>query len=75
MRVEKVSLDAILENFELKISEASAEKEEGKPLTLWLPASEKARYDRLQKKTRRGFGKQAREVMIALMKIAEAQAS
>lgn len=43
----------------------------GGPVTIWLPASAKVRYDRLQESSGRRFGKKAREALIALIDIAE----
>ena len=45
----------------------------GKPLTLWLPAEAKARYDKLQERSNRKFSKKAREALLALIAAAEAR--
>lgn len=52
---------------------SSSIKRDGQPVTIWLPAEAKARYDKLQKNSGRKFSKKARETLIALIEIAEAK--
>jgi len=42
-------------------------------ITIRLPPETKARYDLLQERSRKRFGKKAREALIALIEIAEAK--
>lgn len=44
---------------------------EGRPVTIWMPKEVKIKFDNLQKKSNRRFGKKAREVLIALIDLAE----
>jgi hypothetical protein len=44
---------------------------EAAPVTIWLPAEAKARYDRLQELSGRRFSKKAREVLLATIAHAE----
>jgi hypothetical protein len=43
------------------------------PVTIWLDPESKARYDKLQISSGRGFSKKAREVLLALIEAAEAK--
>lgn len=65
---ETVSLERILEDFGHNVSGKAADR---RPITLWLLPEDKARYDRLQKASRREFCKKAREALLALMALAE----
>jgi predicted DNA-binding protein len=47
----------------------------GAPVTLWMHNDYKERYDRLQKMSGRRFSKMAREVLEALIDLAEKRAS
>lgn len=50
----------------------------GAPVTIWLPAEDKARYDRLQQKTKRAkkrFSEVARDMLRDLIEAAEKRAS
>ena len=64
------SLEQILGDFGPNGSGKAVER---KPITLWLTVEEKARYDRLQKASRRDFCKKARQALIALMELAESK--
>jgi hypothetical protein len=48
---------------------------EGRPVTIWIPADSKAKYDKLQAKSGRRFGKKAREILIELIGLAEERIS
>lgn len=62
----------LLGDFEITpTNESRSQKEMRVPVTLWLPADDKARYDQLQNKTKRRFSKKAREVLIELIGLAE----
>lgn len=47
----------------------------GQPVTIWLRAEDKVRYDRIQRSSGRRFSKKAREVILALIELAEAKVS
>lgn len=60
----KDSLDSIFENFNPVFSHDSEwNPEANKPLTFWLPDEYKAKYDLLQERTKRKFGKLLKEVL------------
>lgn len=72
----KQSLDRILEDFNPKdTANTLSLKASGAPVTIWLPAEAKARYDRLQEASHRQFSKKAREALLLLIDLAEARAS
>lgn len=52
-----------------------ASLKDGKPVTIWLPADAKARYDKLQESSGRRFSKKAREALIVLIAMAEARSA
>lgn len=52
-------------------SPKACELKESKPVTIWLPAEAKARYDKLQEKSGRRFSKKVREALIILIGAAE----
>lgn len=56
------TIDDLLEKFDLH--RESDEKEGALPITLWLPAEVKAKYDLLQMKSKRRFGKLLKEIVI-----------
>lgn len=61
------SLDDVLNEF--KTDTAKHEDKKNCPLTIWVPETYKARYDKLQKNSRRGFCKKLKElVLIAIEK-------
>lgn len=60
---------------DLEVKEVESDWRSRSPITIWVPAEEKARYTRLQASTRRQFGKKAREALLALIDLAEEQAS
>ena len=43
----------------------------GKPITVWLPAGYKERFDKIQSASGRRLSKKAREALMALIDIAE----
>lgn len=47
----------------------------GGTVTIWLSAEDKARYDRLQKMSGRKFSNKTREVLLAVMELAEQRMS
>lgn len=74
MREKTISaLDEFLGDFNMSEPEAEPSLKMGAPITIWLPAEDKARYDKLQKLSRRRFSKKAREVLQALMEAVEAK--
>ena len=70
---EKRSLDDILKSFDLKEPREEDSQRERKPVTIWIPASAKARYDRLQVVSGRRFSKKARELLLAAIDMADGQ--
>lgn len=70
MKNKKDSLDALLENFSVVTNECA--NEELRPLTLWVPKSHKEKYDNLQARTKRRFGKKLKEVFILAINKTEA---
>lgn len=71
------ALDRILEGFDPNGPESETVRS-GAPVTVWLPAKEKARYDRLQQMSKgrgRRFSDVAREALIAVIDAAEHKAS
>jgi hypothetical protein len=72
---EKPSMDAILGNFDMNETENESRRKDCRPVTIWISASAKARYDRLQKLSGRRFSKKAREILLAAIDMAEAKAS
>jgi cytidylate kinase len=75
MRDERKLLDAILGDFDLNEPVTEGLVKTGAPVTIWLPAAAKMRYDKLQKRSGRRLSKKAREVLIALLDAVEARAS
>jgi hypothetical protein len=67
------TLNDILADFGPKGADDKNSLKEGKPVTIWLPAAAKARYDKLQETSGRRFSKKAREVLLALIEAAEAR--
>ena len=66
------TIDEMLGDF----SPAKSEKSNltnGKTVTIWVSPEMKARYDSLQEKSGRRFGKKARELLLALIEAAEAK--
>jgi hypothetical protein len=56
------SIEQILENFNREGVDHS-EPVERKPLTLWIPADYKEKYESLQNQSKRKFGKALREIV------------
>ena len=69
---EKLLRD-ILGDFEPVVHPSPNSIKGGGPVTIWLPAQAKARYDRLQKSSGRGFSKKARQLILALIEMAESR--
>jgi hypothetical protein len=67
------SFDQILGDFSPATETISDRVSDGKMVGIWIPAEYKARYDKLQLKSRLKFGKKAREVLLALIEAAEAR--
>lgn len=72
MRRETPSFEAILEDFSPNEHARSGAVGRG-CITVWLTPGDKARYDRLQERSRRDFGKRARAALLALMDLAESK--
>lgn len=53
--------------------ETSARETLGAPVTIWLPAEYKARYDRLQEMSKKRFCKKIRQIIQAAIEMAEAR--
>lgn len=74
MRAERTRLlESILEDFDP--SGTSETAKHGVSLTLYVPADLKARFDRLQRLSKRQFHKKLREVVKIFIETAEAKAS
>lgn len=69
----RTTLDDILGDFSPAQTEGRAPIKSGTTLTIWVPTDLKARYDRLQERSGRKFSKKAREVLLALIEMAEAR--
>lgn len=65
----------LLSDFCISPQDSPKSLKEGRPVTIWLPAEAKARYDRLQEKSGRRFSKKAREVLVELITLAEKRIS
>jgi hypothetical protein len=59
------SLDAILGDFNPNESISRVSVKSGGPVTIWLTAEYKAKYDRLQEKSHKRFCKKVRELIQA----------
>ena len=69
------SLDSILASFEIADLE-TADREGSKPITIWVPTKVQQKYESLQEKSRRKFGKKLKEVVInSIDKVFESEAS
>lgn len=66
-----LSLAEILGDFNLQDSADASGLKSGGPVTIWLPADYKAKYDRLQKASDRRFCKKARKALQALIDLAD----
>lgn len=66
MGTKNQSIDDIFHEFELEFDkDESAEKH--KPVSFWIPEKSKAKYDKIQEKSRQKFGKKIRDVVVALI--------
>lgn len=65
------SFEELLETFKSESNAGKSVNSGGKPITIWLPADAKARYDELQKRSKRRFSRTARELFIELIEAAE----
>lgn len=72
---ETKSLDAIMDGFDPNGPERAESMRDRRPVTIWISASAKARYDRLQQSSGRTFSKMAREILLMAIEKAEARAS
>lgn len=68
------SLDAILSNFNPSENEQESSLKDRECVTIWLPATMKARYDRLQEQSGRRFSKKIRELLLAAISRADTSA-
>jgi hypothetical protein len=68
------SFDDILENFSAGEHDETFH-ERHKPLTVWIPNTQKSKYDNLQKKSGFEFSKRLREIIILAIEKAEQRAS
>lgn len=65
------TVEDLLGDFSLIPTEGLSSLKEVRPVTIWLPADAKVKYDTLQAKSGRRFGKKARAVLIELIALAE----
>jgi len=63
--MSKKSLDEIMEGFSLAAQQSRGTLKTGAPVTIWLPAEYKARYDQLQAVSGKRFCKKVRELIEA----------
>lgn len=70
----KLSLDEILGDFAPSQEEVSVHPKRGVTLTIWVPEEAKLKYDRLQRVSRKKFGKKVREALLTLIDLAEKRA-
>jgi hypothetical protein len=70
----KRTLDSILKDFDVS-GKCDKAKPVGSMIGVWLPDDYKARYDNLQTTSGRRFSKKVREVIIAMIDMAQAKAS
>jgi hypothetical protein len=68
-------LQHLLADFDPTDNLESSKLTNGKPLTVWLSAGDKARYDRLQQMSKGRMSKKLREVIIAVLDHVEEKAS
>lgn len=64
----------ILGDFSTDQTDKKNSLKHGAPVTIWIPAEAKEKYDRLQKISERRFSKKAREALLELIAVAEALA-
>lgn len=74
MPEQKNTIDSLFENLGNVFSEYK-EPAKVEPITLWIPEEYKAKYDFLQDKTKRRFGKFLKEVLIKSIDKVEIEAS
>lgn len=68
------TLDMIIQNFETG-STCDAMIDQRQAITIWVPASYKAKFDDLQNQTKKRFGKALRSVLIqSIDRVAEKKA-
>lgn len=70
--MNKDVIQELLKDFNPK--ELEEERQNQRPLTVWLSATDKARYDRIQKMSNRRFNKMIREVIQAALDVVEKKA-
>jgi hypothetical protein len=66
------TIDDVLNKFTASADDSQS-LTRGKTVTIWVSSEVKARYDELQVKSRRRFGKAARELLLELITAAEAR--
>lgn len=69
------SLDQIIGDFNASEQTAASSMKLGGHITVVVPSEYKDRYNRIQQVSRRRFAKKLRELVLAAIDIAEAQAS
>lgn len=69
--MEAPSLDKILEEFTSDEQIKKSNLREGGPATIWLPPEYKEKFDNLQTKSGRKFGRKIRELIIAAIDVTE----
>lgn len=69
-----MSLKEIFGSFDPNATER-VDRQECKPLTVWVPIAYKDRYDRIQKSSKNGLSKTLKRIVMASIDIAEAKAS
>lgn len=72
--MNNVSLDKLIADFDPTLKTNGSKIKEGGPVTIWLPAEYKAKYDRLQERSNRRFCKKVRELIVAAIDVTEPKA-
>lgn len=71
---EPISFDSILSDLFTKENKPIKSRSR-RAVTIWVSPEDKARYDRLQRESRRRFSKKAKQALLALIQMAENRAS
>lgn len=69
--MNKTAVQDLLGDFSAVPPDGPMSLKDGRPITFWVPAAVKVKYDYLQKKSERRFSKKTREVLIELINLAE----
>lgn len=62
--MKDLSLDSIIEDFNVPPMQDLTPREESRCITLWVPSHLKEKYDEIQKRSGRTFGKRLRQLCV-----------